>query len=70
MGPAGENTEIVRTIVDLGHGLGLSVIAEGIETAQQLAQPRAFGCAYGQGFYFSRPLDAGRVEAFLASPLP
>jgi diguanylate cyclase (GGDEF)-like protein/PAS domain S-box-containing protein len=67
MGPNGENTEIVRTIIDLGHGLGLTVIAEGIEKAQQAEQLRAFGCEHGQGFFYSRPLDAAAVEAFLAS---
>jgi diguanylate cyclase (GGDEF)-like protein len=70
MGPAGENTQIVRTIIDLGHSLGLQVVAEGIETAEHAAQLRAFGCDYGQGYFYARPLDPAGVEAFLAATLP
>ncbi|HEX2644516.1 MAG TPA: EAL domain-containing protein [Thermoanaerobaculia bacterium] len=50
--------EIVRAILTLGSSLGLEVIAEGIETAEQLDQLLALGCRYGQGFLFSPPLDA------------
>ncbi len=56
LGNAGENAQITRTIVELGHGLGLEVIAEGIETAAQAEILRAFGCEYGQGYFFSTPL--------------
>jgi diguanylate cyclase (GGDEF)-like protein len=49
--------EIVRSIVRLAHSLKLNVVAEGIETAEQLARLREAGCDYGQGFYFSRPLS-------------
>ncbi len=57
MGSAGENVEIVRTIVALAHNLGLQVIAEGVETAQQVETVRNLGCEYAQGYYFSRPVD-------------
>ncbi|HEV2764829.1 MAG TPA: EAL domain-containing protein [Pyrinomonadaceae bacterium] len=53
-----ENMEIVRTIVMLAHNLKMNVVAEGVETEQQLTQLLALGCGYAQGFYFSRPLDA------------
>src|SRR5205085_1886326 len=53
-GPGGENWEIVRTIMALAHNLGLDVIAEGIETPEQLAQLTALQCEYGQGYLFSR----------------
>jgi diguanylate cyclase len=52
---------IVQSIVSLAHSLKLRVVAEGIETADQLARLRAVGCDYGQGYYFARPaaLDIG-----------
>jgi EAL domain-containing protein (putative c-di-GMP-specific phosphodiesterase class I) len=52
---------IVRTIIDLGHILGLRVVAEGVETSAQLALLQAEGCDEAQGFYFSKPVPA---EAF------
>lgn len=61
MGPDGEHSEIVRTIVTLAHNLNLKVIAEGVETAAQMTQLRELGCHYGQGFFFSKPVQM--VEA-------
>jgi diguanylate cyclase (GGDEF)-like protein len=55
--------EIVRTIMQLGQNLGMDVIAEGVETEQQSAQLRALGCEFGQGYYFSLPLDRDAAEA-------
>jgi diguanylate cyclase (GGDEF)-like protein len=55
--------EIVRTIMHLGQQLGMDVIAEGVETEMQSAQLRALGCEFGQGYYFSRPMDRGAAEA-------
>lgn len=52
-----ENTEIVRTIIMLAKSLGMSVTAEGIETAEQFSQLRALGCDYGQGYFFAKPLE-------------
>lgn len=52
---------IVRSIIDLAHHLDLSVVAEGVEDAQQLDQLRTVGCDEVQGFFYSRPLPA---EAF------
>ena len=49
---------IVRSIVSLSHGLGLSVVAEGVETPRQLALLREMGCDRMQGYIFSRPLPA------------
>ena len=48
--------QIVQAIVDLGHGLGKRVVAEGIETMEQLEQVKTLGCDYGQGFHFARPM--------------
>jgi diguanylate cyclase (GGDEF)-like protein/PAS domain S-box-containing protein len=59
--------EIVRTIVMLAHTLGMGVIAEGIEEEPQMAMLREMGCQIGQGYLFSRPVDAGAIERLLAS---
>ncbi len=66
MGPNGENTEIARTIVALAQGLGLEVVAEGIETDYQLAHLRNLGCQYGQGYLFSRPLTGEAAGELLS----
>jgi diguanylate cyclase (GGDEF)-like protein/PAS domain S-box-containing protein len=61
-----ENTEIVRTIVTLAQSLDMKVVAEGVETSEQLAQLQILRCEGGQGFLFSRPLDAEGAGALLA----
>lgn len=63
----GENVAIVRTIVALAHALGMDVIAEGVETAAQLAKLRAIGCEYGQGYFFAKPLPSEAATALMAS---
>jgi diguanylate cyclase (GGDEF)-like protein len=50
--------QIARTIVMLAHNLEMEVIAEGVETTQQLSQLQALNCQYGQGYLFSQPQDA------------
>jgi EAL domain-containing protein (putative c-di-GMP-specific phosphodiesterase class I) len=65
MGHGGENSEIVRTINTLAHNLGMEVIAEGVETVEQLEQLKSMNCALGQGYLFSRPLDANMARAFI-----
>jgi diguanylate cyclase (GGDEF)-like protein/PAS domain S-box-containing protein len=57
IGPDADAIEIIRTIVDLAHNLGMDIIAEGVETAAQLAQLKAIGCEYAQGYYFGKPTD-------------
>ena len=54
----GENREVVRTIVTLGKNLGMDVVAEGVEEAQQLDDLRGLDCKHGQGYFFARPLPA------------
>jgi EAL domain-containing protein (putative c-di-GMP-specific phosphodiesterase class I) len=61
-----EDAAIARAIILLGHTLQLSVIAEGVETAAQLAFLKNEGCDEVQGFYFSRPLPAGEIAELLA----
>ncbi len=56
---------IARAIIDLGHALGHTVIAEGVETEQQVTFLRNHGCDEGQGYLFSRPMPAGAFEALL-----
>ncbi|NJK73265.1 MAG: EAL domain-containing protein [Richelia sp. CSU_2_1] len=63
----GENVAIVRTIVTLAHALGMDVIAEGVETAAQLARLRSIGCEYGQGYFFAKPLPSDDATALMAS---
>jgi EAL domain-containing protein (putative c-di-GMP-specific phosphodiesterase class I) len=58
MGEGGENSEIVRTIVTLASNLGMAVIAEGVETEEQHARLEALTCEYGQGYLYSKPVDA------------
>ena len=62
-----ENTEIVRTIVTLARTLGMDVIAEGVETPEQLAQLRTLDCKYGQGYFFSKPRPAKEAAKLLES---
>jgi diguanylate cyclase (GGDEF)-like protein len=56
---------IAGSIIGLGADLGMAVVAEGIETPDQLAQLRALGCDYGQGFYLGRPAPAAELEPLL-----
>lgn len=67
MGLDEENTEIVRTILTLAGNLGIGVIAEGVEGPDQLVQLRALNCGYGQGYFFSKPLDSAAAEALIAA---
>jgi EAL domain-containing protein (putative c-di-GMP-specific phosphodiesterase class I) len=59
------NWEIVRVIIGLADNMGLDVIAEGIETSEQLEAVRRLGCNLGQGFLFSRPVQPSEVRRFL-----
>jgi EAL domain-containing protein (putative c-di-GMP-specific phosphodiesterase class I) len=58
-------SEMVRAIVGLGHTLGLDVVAEGVETAEQAAALRNIGCEYAQGFYFSKAVDAATAARLI-----
>lgn len=65
-----DDEKIVEAVVGLGHSLGLSVIAEGVETEEQLAFLRARQCDEIQGYLFSKPLSVADFEAFLQAPSP
>ena len=65
-----QNVEIVRAVINLGRSLGKKVIAEGIETEEQLATLKALGVHVGQGYLMSRPLRADQVPALFAVAEP
>jgi diguanylate cyclase (GGDEF)-like protein len=62
--------EIIRTIMHLGQHLGMNIVAEGVETEQQGARLQALGCEFGQGYYYSRPIDKDSAEALSMCGLP
>jgi diguanylate cyclase (GGDEF)-like protein len=62
-----DSRTIVETILSLAHGLGIGVIAEGVETEDQVARLRQLDCPHGQGFWFARPLAADAATQLIAS---
>jgi len=71
LGRSREDTAIVTATLAFASALGLSVTAEGVETADQFERLRALGCPQGQGFLFSRPVPAAQLPALLvATSLP
>jgi diguanylate cyclase (GGDEF)-like protein len=66
LGGDAENDAIVRAMLGLGHGLGLTITAEGVENAEQRECLLLKGCEQGQGFLFGKAIPAGDVETLLA----
>lgn len=64
-----QDAEVTQAVVALAHSLRLMVVAEGIETEQQLQFLRSIGCHRAQGFLFSRPVPADQIPALLSAPL-
>ncbi|MBW3635607.1 MAG: EAL domain-containing protein, partial [Armatimonadetes bacterium] len=56
-----ERSVIMQAVQTLGHGLGMSITAEGIETSEQLAELRDMGCAIGQGYLWAEPLSSSAL---------
>jgi diguanylate cyclase (GGDEF)-like protein len=61
-----QGAALVRAIIGVGAALELQVVAEGVERVEQVGRLQALNCRYAQGFYFSRPLDAAAMDAYLA----
>ena len=65
-----ESLEVVRTIIQLAHNLGMRVVGEGVERPEQLRALEELGCDYGQGFLLCRPLDPVAAEVWAQSDQP
>jgi diguanylate cyclase (GGDEF)-like protein/PAS domain S-box-containing protein len=70
LGMCKETWKIVKAIVGLARNLGMEVIAEGIENLMQLKMLQTLHCEFGQGYYFSKPLDPRAVEPWLSGHYP
>ncbi len=66
LGTDGTLAMLTRTVVQVGHDLGIEIVAEGIERPEQLELLRAMGCGLGQGFLVARPMTAQRIESLAA----
>ncbi|MGL5804386.1 MAG: putative bifunctional diguanylate cyclase/phosphodiesterase [Xenococcaceae cyanobacterium] len=62
-----KNLNILKTIINLAHSLELDVVAEGVETKEQLLMLQSLGCEYGQGYFFSKPLEEVKAIEFIQS---
>lgn len=69
IGALGENSEIVQAIVTLAQTLSMDVVAEGIEVSEQVSPLIALQCEYGQGYFFSKPVDSEAAGALLMKEL-
>lgn len=65
-----DDSAIASSILALAHNLNLAVVAEGIETKEQLEFLRRRGCQFGQGFLFSRPVSASECAVLQSKPSP
>ncbi len=59
---------ILRYIMDIAGTMGLRVVAEGVETGEQLERLREVGCDYGQGYYFAKPMPWKAFETLMKEP--
>jgi diguanylate cyclase (GGDEF)-like protein/PAS domain S-box-containing protein len=66
MAESGEALRLVRSIIELGHDLGLEIVAEGVETEPQARLLRELGCDFIQGYLYSRPLEIAAADALIA----
>jgi EAL domain-containing protein (putative c-di-GMP-specific phosphodiesterase class I) len=67
------NSEIVKSILEMAHTLGMQVVAEGVEQNEQITRLISMGCEFGQGYFFSKPLCAQDAEGLMSammSPVP
>jgi diguanylate cyclase (GGDEF)-like protein len=61
---------IVRAVNEMANTIGIGVVAEGVETHEQVRMARALGCGFAQGFHFSEPVAVAHVERLLEQPMP
>jgi EAL domain-containing protein (putative c-di-GMP-specific phosphodiesterase class I) len=66
----GDDTVIMKAVIGMGRSLKLRVIAEGVETLEELAFLRAYRCDEAQGYYFSRPVPPQQFAMLLRSGIP
>ena len=64
-----ESRVVTKTIIDMAHNLGLSAVAEGVETEPVMQLLAEFGCDIAQGYLFSKPVDAARIQSLATSSL-
>jgi EAL domain-containing protein (putative c-di-GMP-specific phosphodiesterase class I) len=69
IGSNGSGAEIVQTIMALAHDLGMKVVAEGIETDEQLSKLKSMECEYGQGYLFTKPINSQLAGNLLSKSL-
>jgi diguanylate cyclase (GGDEF)-like protein/PAS domain S-box-containing protein len=65
LGTANDTSELIRTIIGLARSLNMSVVAEGVETKDQLTRLKAMGCDSAQGYYFSKPVNAKAAQTLI-----
>jgi EAL domain-containing protein (putative c-di-GMP-specific phosphodiesterase class I) len=65
-GRAGRSSAIVTAVTELAHKLGLTVVVEGVETAEQMRLSTEVGADYAQGFFYARPMDAEGINRLLS----
>jgi EAL domain-containing protein (putative c-di-GMP-specific phosphodiesterase class I) len=70
LGERSEDEVVAWSMIRLAKGLGMEAIAEGVETAEQIARLEEMGCEMAQGYYFSEPLPGEAVSAHLAPAMP
>jgi EAL domain-containing protein (putative c-di-GMP-specific phosphodiesterase class I) len=61
------SSEVVKTVVELAKSLSMDVVAEGVEESDQAQILDSMGCEYGQGYFYSQPLDPETAEAYIAA---
>jgi EAL domain-containing protein (putative c-di-GMP-specific phosphodiesterase class I) len=67
---AGDDTTIVKAVIGMARGLKLRVVAEGVETAEEVAFLRAYRCEEAQGYFFGRPVPAQQFVMLLKNGMP
>ena len=60
-----QDVSVIEAVLHMAKGHGMSVIVEGIETAEQAEKLREMGCKFGQGYYFGRPMSSAQLQSLL-----